>query len=59
MFGVTGVGLTALKLWESGGKRPRYNTDKWDRVSSYSSFMETGLANIFLQQSKNNPLFLH
>jgi len=28
---VTGVGLTAVKSFQSGGKWPRYGIDKWDR----------------------------
>jgi hypothetical protein len=30
---VGGVGLTAVKVANNGGKWPRYNMDRWDRVS--------------------------
>ena len=32
MFMVTGGGLAAIRAWQNEGKRPRYNTDIWDRV---------------------------
>ena len=33
MFVITGGGLTQLQYWSNDGKRPRYSTDYWDRVS--------------------------
>jgi hypothetical protein len=30
---VAGVGLTAVKSFQNGGKWPRYNLDRWDKVS--------------------------
>ncbi|CAG8957104.1 hypothetical protein HYFRA_00009305 [Hymenoscyphus fraxineus] len=32
MFGVTGVGLTKIRLMQNDGKRQRYSVDYWDRV---------------------------
>ncbi|OJJ40639.1 hypothetical protein ASPWEDRAFT_224020 [Aspergillus wentii DTO 134E9] len=31
MFGVTGVGLTAVKYLSNDGKKARWNRDLWDR----------------------------
>lgn len=45
MFVVTGVGLTNLRYWRNDWKRPRYNTDQWDRVS--------GIATEYLQRATN------
>ncbi|KAI0408273.1 hypothetical protein F4802DRAFT_594214 [Xylaria palmicola] len=31
MFGVTGAGLSKLRHWQNGHKRPRRSIDQWDR----------------------------
>lgn len=33
MFGVTGAGLYVSKRFLNEGKKPRWNSDLWDRVS--------------------------
>ncbi|KAF5864662.1 hypothetical protein ETB97_006939 [Aspergillus alliaceus] len=35
MFGVTGVGLTAVKWLSNDGKKARWNRDLWDRYVTY------------------------
>ncbi len=32
MFGATGAGLSKLRHWQNGHKRPRRSLDQWDRV---------------------------
>ena len=35
MFGVTGIGMGAVKYFSNDGKRARWNRDLWDRVSFF------------------------
>ncbi|KAJ3570674.1 hypothetical protein NPX13_g5649 [Xylaria arbuscula] len=34
MFGATGAGLSKLRHWQNGHKRPRRSIDQWDRQST-------------------------
>ncbi|KAI0908264.1 hypothetical protein F4823DRAFT_564034 [Ustulina deusta] len=34
MFGATGAGLSKLRHWQNGHKRPRRSLDQWDRQSA-------------------------
>ncbi|GLA95898.1 hypothetical protein AtubIFM57143_002919 [Aspergillus tubingensis] len=36
-FTVGGAGLWAVRKWDNEGKMPRWNKDKWDRVSEPAS----------------------
>ncbi|SPN97435.1 uncharacterized protein DNG_00949 [Cephalotrichum gorgonifer] len=31
MFGATGIGLSTVKHFQNGKKRPRYSVDHWDK----------------------------
>ncbi|KAE8133410.1 hypothetical protein BDV38DRAFT_186079 [Aspergillus pseudotamarii] len=42
MFGVTGVGLTAVKWLGNEGKKARWNRDLWDRVMMERDLRITG-----------------
>ncbi|KAI8626471.1 hypothetical protein F5Y19DRAFT_224217 [Xylariaceae sp. FL1651] len=37
MFGATGAGLSKLRHWQNGNKRPRRSLDQWDRQSTKTS----------------------
>ncbi|KAE8392075.1 hypothetical protein BDV23DRAFT_60344 [Aspergillus alliaceus] len=42
MFGVTGVGLTAVKWLSNDGKKARWNRDLWDRQMMERDLRITG-----------------
>ncbi|PKY02625.1 hypothetical protein P168DRAFT_187695 [Aspergillus campestris IBT 28561] len=42
MFGVTGIGLGAVKTLSNEGKRARWNRDLWDRVMMERDYRLTG-----------------
>ncbi|KAB8074131.1 hypothetical protein BDV29DRAFT_127292 [Aspergillus leporis] len=42
MFGVTGVGLTAVKYLSNDGKKARWNRDLWDRQMMERDLRMTG-----------------
>ena len=44
MFGVTGAGLSKIKHMQNGGKRARRSIDQWDRQSTRSFALRTGLS---------------
>lgn len=37
-FTVGGAGLWAIRRWDNEGKMPRWNKDKWDRVSEPATY---------------------
>ncbi|KAI1826977.1 hypothetical protein F4861DRAFT_463320 [Xylaria intraflava] len=43
MFGATGAGLSKLRHWQNGHKRPRHGLDQWDRVVMDRDRRLTGL----------------
>ncbi|KAI1436252.1 hypothetical protein GGR50DRAFT_652485 [Xylaria sp. CBS 124048] len=43
MFGATGAGLSKLRHWQNGHKRPRRSLDQWDRVVMDRDRRLTGL----------------
>ncbi|KAI0429317.1 hypothetical protein F5Y09DRAFT_260900 [Xylaria sp. FL1042] len=43
MFGVTGAGLSKLRHWQNGNKRPRRSLDQWDRQMMDRDRRLTGL----------------
>ncbi|KAI0421548.1 hypothetical protein F5X98DRAFT_246686 [Xylaria grammica] len=43
MFGVTGAGLSKLRHWQNGNKRPRRSIDQWDRQMMDRDRRLTGL----------------
>ncbi|KAI1422551.1 hypothetical protein F5Y12DRAFT_717247 [Xylaria sp. FL1777] len=49
MFGVTGAGLSKLRHWQNGHKRPRRSLDQWDRVGLRASYSRLH-ANLFLSK---------
>src|ERR1700761_6815282 len=52
MMTVSGVGLTFIKSSQNGGKWPRHNMDRWDKVR-ISSATESSHTNKLLQQSEH------
>ncbi|TLD13849.1 uncharacterized protein PgNI_04799 [Pyricularia grisea] len=32
MFGISGAGISTVRWYTNGGKRPRRSIDQWDRV---------------------------
>ena len=40
MFAVTGVGLSAVRYYSNGRKRPRRAIDAWDKVCSFTDLFD-------------------
>ena len=32
MFGISGAGIGAIRMWANNGKPPRWSLDQWDKV---------------------------
>ncbi|KAI1200207.1 hypothetical protein F5X97DRAFT_102905 [Nemania serpens] len=52
MFGATGAGLSKLRHWQNGHKRPRRSLDQWDRQMMDRDRRLTGL----LRGQSDEPL---
>ncbi|KAI0186692.1 hypothetical protein EV127DRAFT_438270 [Xylaria flabelliformis] len=55
MFGATGAGLSKLRHWQNGHKRPRRSLDQWDRVGSQMMDRDRRLTGLLRGQS-DEPL---